>query len=304
MTNTPTTPSRTWSDVDREPNGLRARALRAVRLDRASKRALHSNRIDTLVAVASGRRVIDLGCVGHSAERVGTDGWLHARIAASAKQCLGVDIHAEGVAEMRRQGFDARCHDITSDPAPLLTDGPFDVIIAGELIEHIDDLGTLIRFAQQVLEPGGTLALTTPNPYAPWRVRAGQLGLITDNTDHICLIHPSGIAELCDRAGVSLDAAWTTETKDRAPGSIHESLWQLFRSTPLRSPRPSNWARALNRNWLSPFEVILHRRRTRRGWSGETAIYLIKMEPPYEPTEAELAGFAFGTGKFTPLTNR
>jgi SAM-dependent methyltransferase len=144
------------------------------------------------------------------------DTWLHARLAKVAASCLGVDVLADGVNEMTALGYDAVLHDLRSGLGPVAERAPFDVIVAGELIEHLEVLDMLFTTAASALADGGEMIITTPNPYAPHRVRAAQLGIVWENVDHVVYAFPSGMAELCDRHGLVLsEAAVTVERGPR-----------------------------------------------------------------------------------------
>lgn len=57
---------------------------------------------------------------------------------------------------------------ITGDVADLSNwDERFDTVIAGEVIEHLDHPIEFLDCCYQILKPGGTLILSTPNPYYP-----------------------------------------------------------------------------------------------------------------------------------------
>jgi len=205
-----------WREVARDPNAGAALAYRA-RTMRAAWREPIPDRAEFIIERCQGRRVLDIGCVAHDIERMSSPDWLHRRIAQVADSCVGVDILGDGVRHMISLGFDAIEHDLATGPGPLLEFARFDVIVAGELIEHVSDLDMLFRAARELLAPGGELILTTPNPYAPHRVRAGQRGDCWENTDHIVYAFPSGIAELADRNGQILVEAATTVPDRRAP---------------------------------------------------------------------------------------
>ena len=68
-----------------------------------------------LEAIAAGRRVLDVGVVSPGAHGAGDGKWRHGRIAAAASYCLGVDILAPEVEELRRRGFNVVAADATSD---------------------------------------------------------------------------------------------------------------------------------------------------------------------------------------------
>ena len=161
---------------------------------------------------------MDIGCVAHDVARMSSEQWLHGRLATVASSCIGVDVHHDGVQEMNRRGFRAVVHDLSAGVGPLAEQDPFDVIVAGELIEHVESVSMLFTTANALLAPDGELVLTTPNPWAPHRVRAGQLGYAWENTDHIFLAFPSGIAELAERHGLVLAEAATTRPESGIAG--------------------------------------------------------------------------------------
>jgi 2-polyprenyl-3-methyl-5-hydroxy-6-metoxy-1,4-benzoquinol methylase len=187
-----------WSDLADDPNDPAALAFRARTL-RSAWRDEIVDRGEFIVGRSRGLRVLDIGCVAHDVERMKSSQWLHGRVAAVAATCLGVDVLDEGVAHMKQLGYDAISHDLTEGPGPVAERGPFDVIVAGELIEHVPAMGMLFQAASELLADEGQLIVTTPNPWAPHRVRAGQRGDCWENTDHILFAFPSGMAELADR---------------------------------------------------------------------------------------------------------
>lgn len=202
---------RRWTEVATDPNAAAALAVRAATL-RGAWRPPIDDRVRFLEERCRDRRVLDVGCVAHDIARMDSPQWLHRRLAPAAKRCVGVDVLSDGVEAMRERGYEAFVHDLSDGLGPLADEGPFDVIVAGELIEHVEAIDMLFRTAREALAPGGELLVTTPNPYAPHRVRAAQLGIVWENTDHILYAFPSGMAELAERHGLVLaEAAVTTD---------------------------------------------------------------------------------------------
>ena len=205
-----------WRDVTDAPTSVAARSHRRATLD-AAFRADSRDRVDLLRELCAGRSVLDVGCVDHEAVLVGRPGWLHGELVAVAASCVGLDPERAGIEAMRSQGLDAFEGRIEDVPAELRDRGPFDVVVAGEIIEHLPDPSALFAMAADLLGPGGSLAVTTPNPYAPWRARAGQLRLTWENADHLTYLFPSGLAELGERHGFRLERLSTSGT--------HRSRW-------------------------------------------------------------------------------
>lgn len=212
-----------WREIDDDPNHPRAVAQRSRTLASAWRPPI-ADRISFLEDRARGANVLDIGCVAHDIERLDSDGWLHRRLALAANRCLGVDVLPNGVSAVVDAGYDAVVHDLSTGLGDLKRRGPFDLIVAGELIEHVTDLDMVFRVAAEGLSATGQLILTTPNPYSPQRVRAGQLGIVWENVDHVSYLFPSGIAELAERNGLLLREAATTEPRRGRPGTAMQKV--------------------------------------------------------------------------------
>jgi methionine biosynthesis protein MetW len=100
-----------------------------------------------------GRRVLDLGC---------RDGALTQAYAAG-NEVVGVDADREALAEAERRGIETHWADL--DQSLEFEDGSFDVVVAGELLEHLRDPKGLVAEIQRVLRPGGTFVASVPNAY-------------------------------------------------------------------------------------------------------------------------------------------
>lgn len=265
-----------WNEHTLDPNDATAIAHRARTLAAAWLPPV-ADRTTFLTDRCRGRTVLDIGCVAHDTARFDDPAWLHRNIAEAAAACIGVDILEDGIAAMQDAGFDAIVHDLTTGLGPLEPRAPFDVIVAGELIEHVGDLDMLFEIARTALAPDGEMILTTPNPYAPARVRAGQRGIVWENADHIAYLFPAGMAELADRHDLVLTGATTAghahETTSvplgrRLKRMLKGSGWRLVGYD--TTDRPGRQA-AVAPNPLSRW---LHDRRPGR-FVGETAIYVV-----------------------------
>jgi SAM-dependent methyltransferase len=100
-----------------------------------------------------GRKVLDLGC---------RDGALTSRY-AQGNEVVGVDADREALAEAEKLGIETRWADL-DEPLPF-EDASFDVVVAGELLEHLRDPGRLVGEVLRVLRPGGTFVASVPNAY-------------------------------------------------------------------------------------------------------------------------------------------
>jgi SAM-dependent methyltransferase len=252
-----------WRDVAEDPYSAEAKAYRDAVLQRAFM-VERRTRADVLVDLCRGRRVIDLGCVGNSVAEMHDPSWLHGRLAAVATEIVGLDIDQVGVKAMRGAGYDVIEADISGDISVISARGQFDVVIAGELIEHLDAPTDLFRFSARILRPEGILVITTPNPYSPVRGRRGAHRETWESADHVAYFPPTGIAELAERAGMNLTMATTV----RLPHSRQRLMRPVRRL--LRRDQE-----LLPQDELSLLDALIYRLRGSGGQLGESAIFVV-----------------------------
>lgn len=217
--------------------------------------------------------MLDIGCVDHRVEWVERSGWLHKDIAAVASFCIGVDLDAAGVEQMNALGYRAIRHDIMTGVGSLAFHAPFEVVVAGETIEHLPCPQRLLSVARDLLTPKGLLVITTPNPYALHRFRAGLRKSVWESVDHVVYVFPSGIAEMADRTGFTLELATTLDPPSAKQllstwqKSLRLSLVLSLRRRPMPLGRDSHKASLL--------DVVIAMLRP-MDQAGETAVYLLR----------------------------
>lgn len=274
--------ARRWSDLTSDPNAPVALVHRAKVLQAAWRPPIE-DRVTFIETRCRNRNVLDVGCVAHDIDRMSSPTWLHGRVASVARRCIGVDVLASGLEEMRDRGYEVVEHDLTTGLGPVAALGPFDVIVAGELIEHVESLDMLFKLAGGVLSDAGEMIITTPNPYAPARVRAGQFGIVWENVDHVVYAFPSGIAELCERHGLRLSEA--AVTADSSARGVVERLGGLRRLVGGSGWLTAGYATSgALRHVRVDHGFLLSRSRRwflkRRPFLGETFVYVIVKAPP------------------------
>ena len=157
-----------------------------------------------LVEFARGRRVAHVGFVDeHRLDaKVGQGTWLHARLAESASSLVGLDVEEEGVRWAVERGFDAHAVDAQSAEAVAeLGLEPVDVVIAGEVVEHLDAPGPFFAALRQLVREDGLLVVTTPNAYRLLNFLAPVGGVELVHPDHTAWHSPHTLATLLERSG-------------------------------------------------------------------------------------------------------
>jgi 2-polyprenyl-3-methyl-5-hydroxy-6-metoxy-1,4-benzoquinol methylase len=107
-----------------------------------------------LARVAPGERVLDMGC---------GEGRFTEAIADAGAQVTGADVAAEPLRRARARRPDLELSLIEPEGPWPYEDASFDVVWAGEVIEHVADTGRWLSELRRVLRPAGALLLSTPD---------------------------------------------------------------------------------------------------------------------------------------------
>jgi 2-polyprenyl-3-methyl-5-hydroxy-6-metoxy-1,4-benzoquinol methylase len=123
-----------------------------------------NSREDYLVESATGKTVLHIGCADaiHMVEHAASGKLLHPRIEKVAKRSLGVDLDKDAILKLRQFcSGDLMVGD--AEQLELESKEPFDLIIAGEVIEHLNNPGKFFQSVGNYMGPNSELLLTTPN---------------------------------------------------------------------------------------------------------------------------------------------
>jgi SAM-dependent methyltransferase len=115
----------------------------------------HVARYTFAARLARGKRVLDAGCGA---------GYGSAELAQAADSVVGVDRAAEAIAFARANYClpNLRFEQASCDALPHPS-GSFDLVVAFEVIEHLDHWREFLLEVRRVLAPAGQLIISTPN---------------------------------------------------------------------------------------------------------------------------------------------
>lgn len=163
---------------------------------------MKNSRSKAIESYVSGKTVLDLGVVQHSAEKEATPTWLHKYIADTASECIGVDIEQEGINSLSKLGYNVICADVQT----LNLEKRFDVVVAGELIEHLHNFEGFLLSVRKHLNDSGRLILTTPNSLFIGYVLDAVRGRLEIHNQHTCWFDEVTIQQLLRRFGFDVES--------------------------------------------------------------------------------------------------
>jgi 2-polyprenyl-3-methyl-5-hydroxy-6-metoxy-1,4-benzoquinol methylase len=150
------------------------------------------------------KRVLDIGCIDHSFETaIGLgDGWLHERLRRVATELVGLDTLEDDAKRLNEVGYDIR----VGNAEDFDLDRTFDVIVGGDIVEHLSNPGSFLSAARRHMDDDSRLVLTTPNPF---NVEQFFLALrhnkVSINPEHSAWFDPRVMYELVTRAGFGVE---------------------------------------------------------------------------------------------------
>jgi SAM-dependent methyltransferase len=188
--------------LDASQRHLLGATLPADRNDFGDGIALDDHKIAFALAHCRGRSVLDVGCVQHNPENYRSRFWLHKAIRTVASELVGLDYYREGVDYLRQRGYDV----VFGDAQDFDLERRFDVVVAADIIEHLEQLASFLECCKRHLNDDGVLLLTTPNPWF-WRltVKAALRDEVRANPEHTCWFCPQTLRQLVERHDMTLE---------------------------------------------------------------------------------------------------
>lgn len=150
-----------------------------------------------IVALCKGKKVLDVGCVGQDLDP-DSPRWLHARIREVAASVTGCDINTEGIQRLNERGLQ-----ILTPEQVEASNEKYDVVVMGDVIEHVTNAGEFLEYYKRFLQQGGTMIICTPNAFGiRYVLQVFFYGRPTTNPEHTVYFDPFVMLELINRVGL------------------------------------------------------------------------------------------------------
>jgi 2-polyprenyl-3-methyl-5-hydroxy-6-metoxy-1,4-benzoquinol methylase len=157
----------------------------------------------SLQLIGRNKRVLELGCAA---------GHVTQALVAHGCSVVGIEYDEHAAKAAREWAEDVIVTDLF-DPRNLanaIADREFDVVYAGDVLEHLPDPAAVLAIARQHLRPGGTVVISLPN-VAHVDVKLALLSGRFDYRDyglldrtHLRFFTRASIVQLLDAAGLKL----------------------------------------------------------------------------------------------------
>jgi SAM-dependent methyltransferase len=169
-------------------------------------------RLDVIREECRGRKALHLGCTNfpYTNEAIEHDMLLHFELEKMTSKLTGFDFDQGGLDLLKSHGSKELYRaDLESlEDVPL--NDTFDVIIAGEIIEHLNNPGLFLNGIKRFMSPETRLVITTINAYCA--LRFGLYGMIGKgginepvHPDHVAYYSYSTLRLLLERHSFKID---------------------------------------------------------------------------------------------------
>lgn len=116
--------------------------------------ATNSSHASALRFVGRDRRVLEVGC---------STGFMTEHLVAAGNEVVGIEIDPEGAEQARRHADTVHVADLDLVRLTDLVDGPFDVVLFGDVLEHLRRPVEALTDARTLLADGGHVVVSIPN---------------------------------------------------------------------------------------------------------------------------------------------
>ncbi|MEP7147996.1 MAG: methyltransferase domain-containing protein [Acidobacteriota bacterium] len=169
-------------------------------------------RLDYIKNVSAGKSVLHLGCTNwpYTLEAIDAGTLLHKDLAEVSSDLYGFDFDQEGIDVLASKGFDNLFRADLEKLQEVGVDKQFDVIIAGEMIEHLNNPGLFLNGIKRFMDRHTRLVITTINAYSGMRFFVyglrGQRGSLEPvHPDHVAYYSYSTLKLLLQRHGFDVE---------------------------------------------------------------------------------------------------
>lgn len=169
-------------------------------------------RVEYLKTISKGKRVLHLGCTNfpYTQDSIRSGTLLHAELAEIVSELTGFDFDQEGIDILEQEGFGELFQADLERLEDVRLDREFDVIIAGEMIEHLNNPGLFLKGIQRFMGEHTKLIITTINAYCAFRFviyalrgRGGENEPV--HPDHVAYYSYRTLKKLIDNNGLDVE---------------------------------------------------------------------------------------------------
>lgn len=205
----------------------------------------YCSRWDFILSRCDGRTVLHLGFIGETdaalqkkVNAIKNGETLHSHLIKRASRVAGVDRNQQALGMIRSElGWDNLYHGDVEHLEDLDLDETFDVVVFGNLVEHLTCPGLALNGIQRFMNERSQLIISTPNSFALLSNIRFTLGRYREGEEHVTCYSKLTLKALLERHGFEMTELFTCYDKPpvTAKGTLKLSIGApYFRALPER----------------------------------------------------------------------
>lgn len=179
------------------------------------------DRVEFIKKACAGKKVLHLGCTDYpfTEQMIKNKMLLHFELEKTASELYGFDFDENGIGILAGAGVKNLYRADLEKLEAVALDETFDVIIAGEMIEHLSNPGLFLKGIQRFMNAETKLVITTINAYCGMRMLTyglrGQGGRNEPvHPDHVAYYSYSTLRVLIERENLKVNNFYFYNTSE------------------------------------------------------------------------------------------
>ena len=180
----------------------------------------------------AGKKVLHVGCCAAPAcrEMCESGRLLHLKLREVASELWGLDMSGEDITYLKDQ---YQMENLVVGDAELIdrsfpSSSAFDVIVAGDVIEHLKNPGLFLDGTHSLLAPQGILIVSVPNGVVFHRGLKSLLGKETVNLDHNFYFSRKTLCHLLSSCGYETNEIYGFRLRDWSITALFDLFASMF----------------------------------------------------------------------------
>lgn len=199
------------------------------------------SRWDFIISRCKNRKVLHLGCLGitegSAEEKINAmreEKVLHAVIRKTSSFLVGIDYDKSTVNALRKLGYSEILYGDVTRLNEVELNGPFDVVVCGDLIEHLSNPGDMLEGLKPLVSDESEIIITTPNSFGLLPFLRYISGRYKEGNDHVLSFQIYTLGNLLKRHGYIITEIWSCYNRPPRPGfeklkySIGIAFFKIF----------------------------------------------------------------------------
>jgi len=145
-----------------------------------------------LIEYCKDKNVLHIGCCDSPfcIERYKKGKLLHTELINSAKKVIGIDVDSASLEYLKNKGinnlYEINVEKIKENNIAVLYDEKIDIILAGEILEHLNNPGLFLEGIKRLAKENVELIITVPNSPTLKSFLRSLVGTEMVHHDHVC----------------------------------------------------------------------------------------------------------------------